>query len=178
MKIIAWLALSAAVLANVVTNISLKLAVRKSSIDPSGHFVVRFFIEPWTWVAVCAGIILLASYLVAIRDIGLGFSYALVTSVALVLITISAAIAFQERLSPSDFRRNWLNHTRNRDTYVCAELLSGGNLLPRNRVGHIFDDHTATKNIAITRIPVNRLMRSVAANITGSWCISPRPVRK
>lgn len=103
MKIIAWLALSAAVLANVVTNISLKLAVKRSAADPSGHYAVRFFIDPWTWVAICAGIILLGSYLVAIREIGLGFSYALVTSVALVLITISAAIAFKESLNLMTF---------------------------------------------------------------------------
>jgi small multidrug resistance pump len=99
MKLIAWLALSLAVLANVVANISLKFAVRQASYDSSGHFLVRFFMQTWTWIGLCAGVILLASYLLAIRDIGLGFSYAIVTSVALVLVTISAAIAFQERMS-------------------------------------------------------------------------------
>ncbi len=55
--------------------------------------------QTWTWIGLCAAGILLASYLLAIRDIGLGISYAVVTSAALVLVTISAAVAFHEPIS-------------------------------------------------------------------------------
>jgi small multidrug resistance pump len=103
MKLIAWSALSIGVIANVIANISLKYAVRKTSDIPLGHFLVRFLLESWTWIGLCAGVVLLACYLLAIRDLGLGLSYAILTSVALVLVTISAAIAFQERLSPMTF---------------------------------------------------------------------------
>jgi multidrug transporter EmrE-like cation transporter len=103
MKMFAWSALSVAVIANVIANVSLKFAVRKVSNMPSEHRLVHFIMEPWTWVGLCAGVVLLACYLLAIRDLGLAFSYAILTSVALVLVTISAAIAFQERLSPMTF---------------------------------------------------------------------------
>ena len=50
------------------------------------------------------GILLLAgSYLVAIRHLGLGFCYATVTSLALVLLTIAAAVVFDERPTLSSF---------------------------------------------------------------------------
>jgi small multidrug resistance pump len=98
MKLIAWLALVVAVLANVVANVALKYAVRKTP-DSAEHFLTSFFTQTWTWIGLCAGGILLASYLLAIRSIGLGISYAVVTSAALVLVTISAAVAFHERIS-------------------------------------------------------------------------------
>jgi small multidrug resistance pump len=95
----AWFALAVAVFANVVTNISFKLAVKNVSIGNDDHGIISFLTQPWTWIGICAAFVLLASYLLAIRDIGLGVSYAIVTSCALVLITITAAVVFQERLT-------------------------------------------------------------------------------
>ena len=48
----------------------------------------------------CRGV-LLGSCVVAIRQLGLGFCYATVTSLALVLLTIAAAVVFDERLTLS-----------------------------------------------------------------------------
>lgn len=96
-----WTALIIAVLANVLTNISLKLAVQKVSSASFENLPRSFLAQPWTWVAVGAGGILLGSYLVAIRQLGLGFCYATVTSLALVLLTITAAVVFDERLTLS-----------------------------------------------------------------------------
>ena len=95
----AWLALTVAVFANVVANISFKLAVTKAPIGLFEYRIFSFVAQPWTWIGSGAAIVLLLSYLVAIRDLGLGASYAIVTSLALVMVRISAAYVFQERLN-------------------------------------------------------------------------------
>ena len=102
-ELMAWFALAIAVLANVVANVSLKLAVRTAFAESTEHPVIGILVQSWTWIGVCAAIILLGSYFVAIRDIGLGVSYAIVTSLALVLITIAAAFVFQQRLTLTIF---------------------------------------------------------------------------
>jgi multidrug transporter EmrE-like cation transporter len=56
-------------------------------------------LQPWTWLGVCAAVLLLGSFLVAIRELGIGISYATVTSLALVLITLLAAMIFKEPLN-------------------------------------------------------------------------------
>jgi multidrug transporter EmrE-like cation transporter len=103
MKLIAWLALSVAVVASVTANVSFKFALTKASANVSGHPIVSFLMQPSTWIGLCAAAVLLANYVLAIRDIGLGFSYAIVTSLSLVLVTITSAIAFQERLNLTIF---------------------------------------------------------------------------
>jgi small multidrug resistance pump len=95
----AWVALLVAVLANVLANISLKLSVKRVSTESLGAQALSFMAQPWTWIGLCAALVLLASYLVAIRQIGLGLCYATVTSLALVLITVAAAFVFEERLT-------------------------------------------------------------------------------
>ncbi len=95
----AWVALSIAVLANVVANLSLKVAARGASGETASSRLFAFLAQPWTWVGIGAAILLLVCYLIAIREIGLGVAYASVTSVALVLITVSASFILGERLT-------------------------------------------------------------------------------
>lgn len=95
-----WIALAIAVLANVITNVSLKLAVKKVAVGPVEGRTVEFLLQPWTWVGLCAGLVLLGSYIVAIRSISLGVSYAVVTTFSLVFITIAASYVLQERITP------------------------------------------------------------------------------
>lgn len=93
-------------LANVAANVSLKFAVSRviDVVDePSANVLVRFLAPPSACLGLCAGFVLLASYLVAIRTLRLGFCYAIVTSAALVLITISGAFAFRERVNAMTF---------------------------------------------------------------------------
>lgn len=94
-----WIALCIAILANVLANVSLKLAVENAGRVTGGVSVFTFLQQPWAWVGVFAAAVLLASYLVAIRHVGLGVSYATVTSVALVLVTVLASIVFGETLT-------------------------------------------------------------------------------
>ena len=100
---LAWFALALAVCSNVVANISLKLAVKKASETDAGSAVAGFLLQPWTWLGVCAAVVLLGSFLVAIRELGIGISYATVTSLALVLITLLAAMIFKEPLNLAVF---------------------------------------------------------------------------
>lgn len=98
-RVLAWIALIIAVLANVIMNVSLKLAVKKVSSSSGDDLMTGFLTQPLTWIGLCAGGVLLGSYLIAIRQLGLGFCYATVTSLALVLITLSAALVLQEPLT-------------------------------------------------------------------------------
>lgn len=94
-----WIALCVAILANVLANVSLKLALEKAGHAAGGVSILTFLQQPWAWAGVFAAAVLLASYLVAIRYVGLGVSYATVTSVALVLITVLASMVFGETLT-------------------------------------------------------------------------------
>lgn len=98
-RVTGWPALTVAVLANVIANISFKLAVKRVFSDSSTHIGQSFVLNYWTWIGVFAGFVLLGSYLLAIRDIQLGFCYAVVTSFALVIITVVAHFVFQERMT-------------------------------------------------------------------------------
>lgn len=99
----AWIALIVAVLANVLTNVSLKLAVKNVSDASPEQLLTSFLTQSWTWIGMFSGGVLLGSYLVAIRSLGLGFSYATVTSLALVLITTTATFVLDERPTPATF---------------------------------------------------------------------------
>ena len=98
----AWLALSIAVLANVIANVSLKLAAKAAFALSPERPLIAFIQQRWTWVGLCAAFVLLVCYLLAIREIGLGVAYATVTSSALVLITVAASLLLHERLSAWD----------------------------------------------------------------------------
>lgn len=98
-----WVALTGAVIANAIANVAFKFAIKQASSGPSGYVALRFLTQPTAWIGLLAAIILLASYVVAIRELGLGFCYAIVTSAALILVTMSGALAFHERLSTSTF---------------------------------------------------------------------------
>jgi multidrug transporter EmrE-like cation transporter len=102
-KWIAWSALFLAAFANLGANLSLKFAAKQVQADSLGALVPRLIKQPWTWVGIVCACMLFGSYVLAIRDLGLGLSYAVVTSLTLVLVTVTAAIAFQERLGLTTF---------------------------------------------------------------------------
>ena len=63
----------------------------------SDHGVMKFFLQPWTWVGLLAGIVLLGNYVIVIREMGLAVSYAAVTCLSLSLVAAFNAILFDER---------------------------------------------------------------------------------
>ena len=78
-----WLALALAVSGSALANISLKLATKNVTADQG---VMKLFLQPWTWVGLLAGVVLLGSYVIVIREISLAVSYATVTCLSLVLV--------------------------------------------------------------------------------------------
>jgi quaternary ammonium compound-resistance protein SugE len=93
-----WTMLVIAVIANACTNIAFKYAVISPSLQAEDAKWNTLLFNPWLWAGGVSGLILLGSYLVAIRTIDLGIAYAAVTSLALVLLTAASALLFGEQL--------------------------------------------------------------------------------
>ncbi|MDH3347167.1 MAG: hypothetical protein OEM02_03575 [Desulfobulbaceae bacterium] len=72
-----------------------------TSIDsPLGAELVKeALLSPWIWASFVAGGVLLLSYLLAIRTMDLTLSYAIVTSAALLTITVISSFVFGEALT-------------------------------------------------------------------------------
>ena len=94
-----WLALTIAIISNVTANVTLKYAMITGGEKLINGDIVGFLNQPWPWIGGLSCVVLLGSYLVAIKNIGLGTSYAMVTTLALVIITITAAFIFNERIT-------------------------------------------------------------------------------
>ncbi len=95
----AWVLLVVAVLSNVAANLLFKHAMRAFPDELSFGAVLSFLFNPYLWLGGVSCTLLLGCYLLAIRDLNLSISYAFVTSLSLVGITLSAALLFRESLS-------------------------------------------------------------------------------
>lgn len=95
----AWVLLVVAVLSNVAANLLFKHAMQAFPSEPSFGTLLAFLFNPYLWLGGISCTLLLGCYLLAIRDLNLSVSYAFVTSLSLVGITLSAAVLFRESLS-------------------------------------------------------------------------------
>ena len=93
-----WLALALAVFFNVLANVSFKLAMSHGR-SQAESAIWTALSNPWLWVGGVSCVLLLASYLYALRGVGLGTAYAVVTSLALVFVSASSAVLFQEQFT-------------------------------------------------------------------------------
>lgn len=94
-----WVALLIAVAGNVTANLAFKYAMIKSGDHLTNGNIFEFLKQPWLWIGGLACIILIASYLLAIKQIGLSTSYATVTTLALVLLTVFSAYLFGDKIN-------------------------------------------------------------------------------
>jgi len=94
-----WVALAIAILANALANIAFKIATLRIPTGGTGQKLWVMLNEPWTWVGAMSAGVLLISYLVAIRTLGLAMTYAMVTSLSLVLITTLTPYIFGDRIT-------------------------------------------------------------------------------
>ena len=94
-----WSLLTCAVASNVLANIAFKITMSsiEGELGPSNFATA--VTKGWFWVAVFASAILLCSYLLSLRHIGLAASYAVVTSSALVAISIASLFLFNETIT-------------------------------------------------------------------------------
>ena len=83
-KVIGWISLAFAIVANVVSNSSIKAAVLRAPSELGLRYFVQILSEPRFWIgAACAGIVL-GLYTVAIRSIPVSVAYMTITSMAMV----------------------------------------------------------------------------------------------
>lgn len=94
-----WFLLALAVAANVATNVLLKKTMTTIDAQFGVGLLRQALASPWLWASFAAGGTLLGSYVLALRTVDLSLSYALVTSAALVGITLASALVFGEALS-------------------------------------------------------------------------------
>ena len=92
-----WLLILVAVVANVTTNIALKKFSVSLSGSPMALLIVIF--NRWLLLAVAAGLVLVGSYILAIRRIELEVAYAVVTTGSLVILAVGAPLIFGTGLS-------------------------------------------------------------------------------
>jgi multidrug transporter EmrE-like cation transporter len=95
-----WLALFVCVVANVTANISFKRFVDATEIEPSWRDLVNIVLQPWLWAGLVTAVVVLGSYLYAIKVVPLGAAYPIVTSLATVGIFLAGAMLFGEPLKP------------------------------------------------------------------------------
>lgn len=98
-----WACLFAAVMFNIVSVSSLKSAVTGIEMAAPGRMVGQLLSVPAFWVGIVFAGLLLTSFLVAIRGLPLSITYALVTSLSMVGMTVSGAIFFGEALTVLKF---------------------------------------------------------------------------
>ncbi len=91
-----WSALLIAVCANICTNLSFKMAVQQLA----GPFdISALILSPWAWAGLVSGLLLLGSFIVAIRGIELSVAYPAVTGLAMAGILLAGYVLFSETLS-------------------------------------------------------------------------------
>jgi len=90
-KFISWAALSVAILANVVANLSLKQAVTSTSqaSDSKLSMLIELLYLKSFWVGIIMAGVLFFSYILALKQISVSSAYVIVTSLAMALLIIS-----------------------------------------------------------------------------------------
>jgi multidrug transporter EmrE-like cation transporter len=94
-----WLLLSLAVAANIGSNFMFKMAMAAFPADPGLSELLRFAFNPYLWLGGLCCLILIACYLLALREIDLMVSYAFVISLSLVGITVLSPLLLGEAVT-------------------------------------------------------------------------------
>jgi len=77
-----------AVVANLVTNFSLKAAMRGLDTSSVGSVIAGLISSPWAWLGGFGGIVLLGSFMAAIRVLPLSIAYPVLTALAIVVMAL------------------------------------------------------------------------------------------
>ena len=95
-----WLSLFAASIANAIANIAFKRAVTRTPFDQGSILFSRLTADPWMWIGVGSSMLLLVTYLYALKGINLTIAYPTVTGLAMVLMSVAGYLYLGESLSP------------------------------------------------------------------------------
>lgn len=96
---LAWIALGAAVVANVTANLSLHRAVTVVDARLSLKTALDLLTTPWSWLGGASCLVLIIAYLMAIRTLPLSVSYATVTTLAMALLLAVGVLSGTESLT-------------------------------------------------------------------------------
>lgn len=94
-----WFLLALAVAANIASNFLFKTAMAAFPASPDTWTLIRFAFNPYLLLGGLSCAVLLASYLLALREIDLMTSYAFVISLSLVGITVLSPLILGTELS-------------------------------------------------------------------------------
>ncbi len=94
-----WIFLGIAVVANVVTNFSLRSAVRSMDLTSLHSAVLSLIQSPAAWIGGIGAVTLLLSFMAAIRVLALSTSYMILTAMAICLIALIESAIFGEAFS-------------------------------------------------------------------------------
>src|SRR5688572_9506721 len=93
-----WIYLALAVIANVSANFFFKTAMASFPHEITFGDLLRFMLNPYLWMGAICCVVLLGSYLMALRQVELAVSYAFVISLSLVGISLLSPLILHEPL--------------------------------------------------------------------------------
>ena len=94
-----WFALVIAFLSNIAANAAFKKAVTRLSSENVVYSVFNLLFEPWAWIGGFFAILLLGSYLYALKGLDLSIAYPAVTSLATLGVAAVGILYFNETLT-------------------------------------------------------------------------------
>ncbi|SLN68045.1 hypothetical protein PEL8287_03772 [Roseovarius litorisediminis] len=95
----AWFFIAMATIANVSLNLCLKAISPSLYFDTPLALLGRLLSSPWAWLGFISGVVLLASFALALRSMPLSVTYIVITCSAMVLLTVLGAVLGYESLS-------------------------------------------------------------------------------
>ncbi len=91
-----WIALLLCVVGNVTANIGFKKLMETLRLEVSLQNAVAIITNPWLWIGGGGSLLLLVSYLYAIRTLPLGVAYPIATSLGTVAVATAGILLFAE----------------------------------------------------------------------------------
>ena len=95
-----WIAMYAAVIFNVGANYMFKIGMQSTEIGLSMGALKSMILNVWLWLGGFSAVLLLGSYLYAIKGVPLSSAYPIVTGGAMVGIALVAALSLNEVMAP------------------------------------------------------------------------------
>lgn len=93
-----WIALALCVVGNVTANIGFKQLMTSISLEPSLATLWSVITSPWAWLGGFGSLLLLGSYLYAIRVLPIGIAYPMATSLGMVGVALAGTFLLGESL--------------------------------------------------------------------------------
>lgn len=90
------------VLGNVTANVGFKRMVETANFEPTLANAAALITNPWAWLGGAGSLLLLFSYLYAIRSMPLGVAYPIATSLGTVAVALAGVLIFSESLRASN----------------------------------------------------------------------------